>query len=86
MPKPGNYITTKKALPKGTSTHGYIVNECPDMKGIFFASGAAFRDNLTIGPFENIHVYPLIADILDLEYDSTMIDGRKEVLEVILKE
>jgi predicted AlkP superfamily pyrophosphatase or phosphodiesterase len=86
MPKPGYYITAIKELPKGTSTHGYSVNDCPEMKGIFFASGPAFKDHLTIGPFENVHVYPLIAAILDLEYDSTMIDGRKEILEGILKE
>lgn len=47
------------------ATHGFD----PDlisMGATFLASGPAFRRELRIAPFENIHVYPLICSILKL--------------------
>ena len=39
----------------------------PSMHGIFFARGPTFRSGASIPAFENIHIYPLLAEILDLE-------------------
>ena len=68
----------------GTSTHGYDPSTTPEMGAIFYAKGPAFR-KLTIPPFENVNVYPLVANILDLNYQADSIDGNFEVLKPILK-
>ncbi len=36
------------------------------MAGIFIARGPAFKSGLTVEPFENIHIYNLMAAILEL--------------------
>lgn len=56
-----------------------------DMHATFYAWGPAFKEHLKLEGFENIHVYPLIANILGLRYDPSAIDGRAEVLQGILK-
>jgi hypothetical protein len=50
----------------------------------FFAWGPAFKSGITIKPFDNVHVYPLVARILGLNY-SEKIDGKISVLAPILK-
>lgn len=86
MPK-STYIfeSINNTLPKGTSTHGYDPKSTPEMGAIFYAKGPAFKKINNIAPFENVHVYPLIATILELYYDKDSIDGRAEVLRPILK-
>lgn len=59
--------------------HGYDPAGVPEMNGIFYANGPNIRQGYKIEPFENVHVYPLIARILGLPIPS--IDGRIEVLE-----
>ena len=54
------------------------------MHATFYAWGPAFRKNLKIHGFENIHVYPLIADILQLKVTEP-VDGNLKVLKPILK-
>lgn len=49
----------------GLGNHGYD-DALPSMWGIFIARGPAFRRNLTVPRFRNIHVYPLLAEVLDL--------------------
>jgi hypothetical protein len=53
------------------------------MHATFYAWGPAFRKNLKIRGFENINVYPLIADILNLKI-SEPVDGKLKVLKPIL--
>ncbi len=64
--------------------HGFSP-EFKDMHGIFFAKGPMVKEGLIITPFENIHVYPLLATILGLPIPED-IDGKREILEPILKE
>ncbi|ERM81905.1 hypothetical protein P872_07885 [Rhodonellum psychrophilum GCM71 = DSM 17998] len=64
--------------------HGFSP-EFKDMHGIFFASGPMVKEGLLISPFENIHIYPLLATILGLPIPAD-IDGNLEILEPILKE
>ncbi|MCH7939587.1 MAG: alkaline phosphatase family protein [Candidatus Marinimicrobia bacterium] len=45
--------------------HGYD-NRYASMAGIFIARGPAFKSGLTVEPFENIHIYNLLAAILEL--------------------
>ncbi|MFL9481765.1 ectonucleotide pyrophosphatase/phosphodiesterase [Chitinophagaceae bacterium LWZ2-11] len=54
-----------------------------DMRATFYAWGPAFKTHLKIDGFENIHIYPLVAEILGLTYSD--IDGKAEVLKPILK-
>lgn len=58
--------------------HGYDPRGLQDMNGIFYAMGPNIRQGFTLEPFENIHVYPLIARILQLPLPP--IDGRADVL------
>ncbi|MGD9815166.1 MAG: ectonucleotide pyrophosphatase/phosphodiesterase [Hyphomonadaceae bacterium] len=40
--------------------HGYD-NEDPEMAALFIAHGPAFRSGVTLAPFDNVSVYPLLA-------------------------
>ena len=62
--------------------HGFDPTKVPDMKAIFYAWGPAFKKNVVIPPFQNIHVYPLVADILGLKITDP-IDGNPAVLRSI---
>jgi predicted AlkP superfamily pyrophosphatase or phosphodiesterase len=69
---------------KYPGTHGYDPKKVKDMNASFMAWGTAFKDGKSIGAFENIHVYPLIAKILELPIQHA-IDGKEKVLHEILK-
>jgi predicted AlkP superfamily pyrophosphatase or phosphodiesterase len=49
----------------GGGEHGYD-NTLPGMGALFIASGPAFKSGLVVKPFQNIHVYDLMAHILGL--------------------
>lgn len=68
----------------GIGYHGFDPYKVKDMHAIFYAWGPAFKKGIEIPSFENVHIYPLIAEILGLNY-TEKIDGRKEVLLPILK-
>lgn len=65
--------------------HGYNPKIVPEMKATFFAWGPEFKNNLVINEFENINVYPLVAEILDLKINQP-VDGKLKVLKSVLKE
>ena len=61
-----NYRRGQEAHPgieKGA--HGYDIND-PAMGALFIANGPAFRTGLTIAPFPNVDVYPLMAKVLGI--------------------
>lgn len=64
--------------------HGYNPRIVPEMKATFFVWGPEFKNNLVIDEFENINVYPLVAEILGLKIIQP-IDGKLKVLKVTLK-
>lgn len=74
-------LTNRKITP---GKHGYD-NDMPDMRASFYAWGPIFKQHYTIRGFENVHVFPLIANILGLHYQSDAIDGQFKVLAPILK-
>jgi hypothetical protein len=53
------------------------------MKAIFLAEGPDIRAGVTVAPFENVDLYPLIAAILGLH--PAPIDGSIRPLQAILK-
>jgi predicted AlkP superfamily pyrophosphatase or phosphodiesterase len=69
--------------PPPAGQHGYDPNKMPSMKALFVAAGPDIRAGVTVQPFENVDVYPLIAQILGLPIGK--IDGDPKVLRVILK-
>jgi alkaline phosphatase D len=89
--KPGKYIVTghrQKLIadlkPGATfGAHGYDADEVPEMNGIFYARGTNIKAGIKIPAFSNIHVYPLIAEILRLKLPK--VDGRFSVLKSIYR-
>jgi len=65
------------------ATHGFDP-AIPVMHATFYAWGPAFKKNLKIRGFENIHLYPLIADILQLKITDP-VDGNLKVLMPIVR-
>lgn len=63
--------------------HGYDPYETPEMRATFIAWGPSFKKQEKIRAFENIHLYPLLAKLLDLSY-THQIDGNIRVLKKIL--
>ena len=55
----------------------------PEMKAIFFAAGPDVRPGVQLRPFENVNIYPFIAEILGLK--APVVDGTLEVLRPALK-
>jgi alkaline phosphatase D len=64
--------------------HGFNPATMPEMKAIFFASGPDIRAGVKLQPFENVNIYPFIAEILDLK--APPVDGTLDVLRPALKE
>ncbi len=61
--------------------HGYPP-ERESMRAIFLAKGPAFRDGVVVEPFQNIHIYALLAHVLGLRPAPN--DGRLDSVRVIL--
>ncbi|HEY0701249.1 MAG TPA: ectonucleotide pyrophosphatase/phosphodiesterase, partial [Candidatus Acidoferrales bacterium] len=67
--------------------HGYDPARMASMKAIFFAAGPDIRAGVTVAPFENVDVYPLVARILGLNIAALKtgaIDGSIGPLEGVL--
>jgi predicted AlkP superfamily pyrophosphatase or phosphodiesterase len=75
-PGPG----ARASFPKGA--HGFDP-ALPSMRALFIASGPAFRQNVTLAPFENIQVYHLLCATLGLKPAEN--NGTDEVARQILK-
>jgi predicted AlkP superfamily pyrophosphatase or phosphodiesterase len=64
--------------------HGYDPYEMHEMRAIFFAAGPDIRSGITVKPFENVNVFPLLTKILGLE--NPPIDGSFSVLSGVLND
>jgi len=64
--------------------HGFSPKN-KDLWGIFYANGPQIKSGFQIAPFQNIHIYPLICQLLGLPIPEN-IDGKVEVLEAVLKD
>jgi alkaline phosphatase D len=72
----------EKPAPFTGGSHGYD-NRNTDMHAIFYAQGPAFRNNLVHPTFENIHIYPLVCRILDIQ--PAPVDGDVSFVESMLE-
>ncbi|MCF7858001.1 MAG: ectonucleotide pyrophosphatase/phosphodiesterase [Candidatus Cloacimonetes bacterium] len=82
----GWLILTKAEEYNANGTHGYDP-QVQNMHGIFYAMGPRFKKNYKIDTFENIHIYPLICEILGIKPYADASDapqGRLDVLQEIL--
>jgi hypothetical protein len=70
-------------LPPEPGAHGYDPRVVKSMRALFLAVGPDIRPTSTLGPFENVNVYPLIAKILGL--NPPEVDGTLNILSKILK-
>ncbi|MDB5192061.1 MAG: alkaline phosphatase family protein [Segetibacter sp.] len=68
-----------------TGWHGFDPTRVKEMGAIFYAWGPAFKQGLSFPTFDNIHVYPMVANLLGLNYNHT-INGKARVLKKILKD
>jgi len=66
------------------ATHGYDAKNNIDLAAIFIASGPSFKSQLIIEPFENVHIFPLLSELLSLQ-PTENIDGDINILKPILK-
>jgi predicted AlkP superfamily pyrophosphatase or phosphodiesterase len=63
--------------------HGFNPRTMPEMKAIFFAAGPDVRPGVQFKPFENVNIYPFIAEMLGL--NAPPVDGSLDVLRPALK-
>lgn len=77
------YFSSSGLIPKGS--HGYLPEDTPEMKTVFTAWGPNIQKNKEIKTFKNIHVYPLLANLLGLEYDADKIDGDERLVDQVLR-
>lgn len=63
-------------------THGYDFNNT-DVSAIFYAFGPDFKTNYVSKPFKNIHIYPLLAHLLQLK--PAAVDGNLDSIAHVLR-
>jgi alkaline phosphatase D len=73
-----------KDQPPNKGSHGYDPREITTMRAIFYATGPDIRKGATLRPFENVNLYPFIAELLHLEAPPT--DGKLSVMQSILQQ
>jgi predicted AlkP superfamily pyrophosphatase or phosphodiesterase len=76
-PKPG-----ERPPPVGGGDHGYD-DALSSMRAIFLAHGPGFRRRLVVPPFRNVHLYPLLAELLGVRPVAT--DGSLDSVRALLR-
>jgi predicted AlkP superfamily pyrophosphatase or phosphodiesterase len=75
--------SSEESTKKNRGGHGFNPRTMPEMKAIFFAGGPDIRPGVQLKPFENVNIYPFIAEILGLTPPA--VDGTLDVLRPALK-
>ncbi|WP_353102249.1 ectonucleotide pyrophosphatase/phosphodiesterase [Myroides odoratus] len=76
------YYFTNRPL---AGSHGFDPAKVKEMHALFMAVGPNIKEKNTIKSFENVHIYPMIAQILGLTIDEKQIDGTRAVAKEVLK-
>jgi predicted AlkP superfamily pyrophosphatase or phosphodiesterase len=63
--------------------HGFDPSVVKDMHATFYAWGPAFKTNTQIGSFPNVDIFPLVTDILGLNY-TFKVDGTRHLAKKVL--
>lgn len=84
LAEPGHQVVRRGGpRPQRGGAHGYDPAS-PEMHGIFLATGPAFEVGARVPTFENVHIYPLIAEILGLT-PHPEVSGRLEKVQQMLR-
>jgi predicted AlkP superfamily pyrophosphatase or phosphodiesterase len=65
--------------------HGFDPDAVKDMHATFYAWGPAFKSHLQISAFRNVNIFPMITDILGLNYTFKVDGTRALAKEILLK-
>lgn len=76
------YYFTNRPL---AGSHGFDPAKVKEMHALFMAVGPNIKEKNTIKSFENVHIYPMIAQILGLTIDEKQVDGTGAVAKEVLK-
>lgn len=76
------YFTNRVPIP---GSHGFLAEDTPDMNTVFMAWGPDIQKGKQIPAFQNIHVYPLLANLLGLNFTHD-IDGDTRLLPKVTKQ
>lgn len=76
------WVSRDDYVMRGKGTHGYDPANS-DMQSIFFAVGPSFRSDYQSPPFNNVDIYNLICNILDIEPAPN--DGETGIIYQLLK-
>ncbi len=85
----GTYISYKEpgsgkdGSTSAKATHGWDTQNTQELNGLFIATGSHFKKGKEISAFDNIHVYPMILNLLDLKNEGP-VDGDLKVLKKIM--
>jgi predicted AlkP superfamily pyrophosphatase or phosphodiesterase len=80
---PPTVIIDRPKVVKG-GTHGFDPFKCEEMGAIFYIKGPRIKSGYRLPPLENVHIYPLITELLGLSYDHS-IDGQASFTKDVLK-
>lgn len=58
--------TVGTQMQTNVGNHGFD-NEIPSMRAIFLARGPDFKNNVKIGPVDNVDVYPLVCELVQIQ-------------------
>lgn len=94
LPKMGHYLADERGIVRYQNNsarfktevfgeHGFSPRNT-EMWGIFYAKGPKIKGGIQMEPFQNIHIYPLLCQLLGLPIPEE-IDGKPEVLAPVLK-
>ena len=75
-------VLARKPAGTVTGAHGYD-NALPSMGALFVAAGPSFRRGVSVPPFTNVHVYPLLAELLQVRPAET--DGALDSVRTMLR-
>jgi predicted AlkP superfamily pyrophosphatase or phosphodiesterase len=70
--------------PPTVGMHGFDPHKLPEMKASFFAEGPDLVEGKTVGPFDNVNLYPWMAHMLGLNAPKT--DGSLNILSGTLRD
>jgi predicted AlkP superfamily pyrophosphatase or phosphodiesterase len=63
--------------------HGYDPSQAMSMRGVFVASGPAFKSGVTVPPFENVHIYDALCKALGITAAAN--DGDPQIARSLLR-
>lgn len=82
--EPAAVLQAAPLKPVSKGMHGFDPAQYPSMRGIFYAAGPNIREHRKIKPFENVNIYPFIAELMGLKITGA-IDGSAKVLHGLLQ-